>query len=96
MRWLLPENRKRFPCYVMAPQTDRGWARYDLTQKSDGPAKVVAGVGEGTRVALEIVNELRREFAIDERRIYLTGQSMGGAGVWNMIASQPNFYLLRE
>ena len=22
--WLLPENQKRFPCYVLAPQTDRG------------------------------------------------------------------------
>src|SRR5215217_5169649 len=26
--WALPENQKRFPCYVVAPQTDRGWARY--------------------------------------------------------------------
>src|SRR5258708_1605923 len=23
--WALPENQKRFPCYVLAPQTDRGW-----------------------------------------------------------------------
>src|SRR5690242_5428599 len=26
--WALPENQRRFPCYVVAPQTDRGWARY--------------------------------------------------------------------
>ena len=24
----LPENQKSFPCYVVAPQTDRGWMRY--------------------------------------------------------------------
>jgi predicted peptidase len=24
--WLLPENQKRFPCYVVAPQSDSGWS----------------------------------------------------------------------
>ena len=90
--WLLPENQKRFPCYVVAPQTDRGWARYDFSQQSQGPAKVLPGMGDGTRVALEVIDALRREFAIDERRIYVTGQSMGGAGVWNMISYRPHFF----
>ena len=33
-----------------------------------------------------------REFAIDERRIYVTGQSMGGAGTWHMTAQRPKFF----
>ncbi|HEV7550775.1 MAG TPA: phospholipase [Candidatus Angelobacter sp.] len=92
--WLLPENQKNFPCYVLAPQTDRGWARYDLSQQNEGPAKVLPGLGEGSRLALEIIDALRREFArsIDERRIYVTGQSMGGAGVWNVITHRPKFF----
>jgi len=44
--WLLPENQERFPCYVVAPQTDRGWAHYDSSQ-AEGPAKVLAGLGAG-------------------------------------------------
>src|SRR5580693_4879826 len=44
--WLLPENQTQFPCYVVVPQTDRGWARYDLSQQSEGPAKVLPGLGE--------------------------------------------------
>ena len=90
--WLLPQNQKKFPCYVIAPQTDRGWARYDLTQESNGKAQVMPGLGDGSRVALEVVDALRREFSIDDRRIYVTGQSMGGAGVWNIIAGRPNFF----
>jgi len=90
--WLLPENQKRFPCYVLAPQTDRGWARYDLSHKTEGPEKVLPGVGEGTQMALEVIDAVRHKFAIDERRIYVMGQSMGGAGVWNMIASRPKFF----
>jgi len=87
--WLLPENQKSFPCYVLAPQTDRGWIRYDFSQQ---PAKELPGFGDGARLALEIVDELRRNFAIDERRIYVEGNSMGGAGVWNMLANRPNFF----
>ena len=87
--WLLPKNQKRFPCYVVAPQTDRGWIRYDFSQQ---PALELAGFGDGSRLALEIVDALRREFAINERRIYIAGNSMGGAGVWNVLANRPNFF----
>lgn len=90
--WALAENQRRFPCYVVAPQTDRGWIRFDPTQTSDGAAKPIPGLGDGARLALEIVEELKRELAIDDRRIYVTGQSMGGAGVWNMLTHRPGFF----
>jgi poly(3-hydroxybutyrate) depolymerase len=87
--WLLPENQKRFPCYVVAPQTDRGWIRYDFSKQ---PALELAGFGDGSRLTLEIVDALCREFAIDEHRIYIAGNSMGGAGVWNVLANRSNFF----
>jgi len=90
--WLLPENQKRFPCYVLVPQTDRGWVRYDFSQQTEGRAKVLPGIGEGARMALEVVDAVRREFAIDDQRIYITGQSMGGAGTWNVITNRPQFF----
>jgi len=90
--WLLPENQKKFPCYVVVPQTDRGWVRYDLTQEDKGGPKILPGLGDGNRVALEVVDALIHEFPIDARRIYVTGQSMGGAGVWNILAYRPHFF----
>ena len=95
--WLLPENQKRFPCYVVVPQTDRGWIRYDFSQQ---PAKEIPGFGDGARLALEIVDRVCQEFThesahestIDQRRIYVTGQSMGGAGTWNVIANRPQLF----
>jgi predicted peptidase len=87
--WLLPENQRRFPCYVVAPQTDRGWIRYDVSHE---PATVLPGFGNGNRLALEIVDKLCREFAIDKQRIYIAGNSMGGVGVWNMLANRGNFF----
>jgi len=87
--WLLPENQRRFPCYVVAPQTDHGWSRYDLSKE---PAQPIPGLGEGNRLALEIVDRLCDELPIDKSRIYVTGQSMGGAGAWNIIAARPQLF----
>lgn len=90
--WALPENQKRFPCYVVAPQTDRGWVRYAPPSPGDTRARAIPGLGDGARMALEIIDTLRRELTIDERRIYVTGQSMGGAGAWNVITYRPRFF----
>jgi predicted peptidase len=90
--WALPENQKKFPCYVVAPQTDRGWVRYAPASPGDSVARVVPGLGDGARLVFEIIDGLRREFAIDERRIYVTGQSMGGAGTWHMTAQRPRLF----
>jgi predicted peptidase len=90
--WLLPENQKQFPSYVVVPQTNSGWVHYDLSQEEQGIVGLLPGLGDGARLALEIVALLSREFAIDERRIYVTGQSMGGAGVWHMMAQRPELF----
>ena len=93
--WLLPENQKRFPCFVVVPQTDSGWVKYDFSQ-DPGPPKVLPGLGDGARLALEIIDRLLHEFtheqSIDEQRIYVTGQSMGGAGTWHMTAQRPKLF----
>jgi len=89
--WLLPENQKRFPCYVVAPQTDRGWVKYDVSNGIDF-AKLIPGLGDGARLAFEIIDRLCQEFPIDRSRIYVTGQSMGGSGTWHMTAHRPKFF----
>lgn len=90
--WLLPENQKKFPCFVVVPQSDRGWVRYDLAKLDKGAFEMVPGLGQGAGMALQVVDAVVREFAIDERRIYVTGQSMGGAGTWNIITNRPKLF----
>ena len=90
--WALPANQKTYPCYVVVPQTDRGWVNYGPPAPGDSIARVVPGLGSGAKLALEIVNALSRELQIDQRRIYVMGQSMGGAGVWHMTAERPRLF----
>jgi len=90
--WALPENQKEFPCYVVVPQTDRGWVRYGPPAAADSESPVIPGLGDGARVAFEVIDELAKEFPIDKQRIYVTGQSLGGAGAWHMIAQRPRLF----
>lgn len=90
--WALPENQKEYPCYVVVPQTDRGWVRYGPPAAADSESPVIPGLGDGARVAFELIDELVKEFPIEKQRIYLTGQSMGGSGAWHMIAQRPKFF----
>lgn len=89
--WALPEMQLRHPCYIVVPQTDRRWLRYN-PERRPGQAGLVPGFGAGAAAAADIIDALRSEFAIDERRIYITGNSMGGAGTWHMLAHRADLF----
>jgi predicted peptidase len=80
--WTTPENQAKHPCFVVAPQCP------DNEAWSEGGAKPAAPLW----LALEILNELRRKFRIDPRRLYVAGQSMGGFGTWSIIFAHPETF----
>jgi predicted peptidase len=81
--WTLPENQTKNPCFVVAPQCPDGreWATVTGAQPT-----------AQLRLALEILEEIRRAFSIDARRLYVAGQSMGGFGTWAAITSRPGLF----
>lgn len=42
--------------------------------------------------ALEVLELVKKEFPIDTNRIYLTGHSMGGHGVWHLALAHPDLF----
>lgn len=88
--WALPENQKRYPCFVVAPQSDVNWPAVRLI---DGQMpEILPGSGRGGRLAIEIVESLLAELPIDPARVYVTGHSMGGAGTWHVLAQRPDLF----
>ena len=51
-------------------------------------------VGNKQRAAavMALIHSVIKEFPVDDRRIYITGQSMGGAGTWGMLAAYPDVF----
>jgi predicted peptidase len=87
----LPEARKRHSCFVVAPQCPPKdyWARFKIGSGDvlAVPAKEPTGP---TVLALELADALPKEFHIDQKRVYLTGASMGGFGTWDILARYPD------
>jgi predicted peptidase len=78
--WTTPEAQSKFPVFVLAPQTSdtKAWAR---PHANTPPVSI--------RLALEILDAIEKEYAIDLDRVYVVGQSMGGEGVWMTMAVAP-------
>jgi predicted esterase len=44
------------------------------------------------RDVIDVINEMKRDFSIDDDRVYLMGHSMGGYGSWSIAANNPNIF----
>jgi predicted peptidase len=76
--WTTPEQQAEHPAWVLVPQTETSWA----SRTEAGPTPVLTMV-------LQVLDAVSAEFPIDQRRIYVLGQSMGGGGVWSLVSLHP-------
>jgi predicted peptidase len=81
--WIDSTVQQKHSTFVLAPQSPprRRWSALD--------SKALA---VSARLMLELIEALQQEFNIDENRLYLTGQSLGGAGTWDIITKRPDVF----
>lgn len=81
-------NSKIFPCYVIAPQCPKGyrWVEVDWKLPSHVQPDTPSVYLQRTMLLLD---SLTKALNIDTNRIYITGLSMGGFGVWDAISRWP-------
>ncbi len=86
-----PEQRRKYPCFLIAPQCPSGkrWVEVDWSAKSHTLPKEPS---DPMRATLELIQSLQKELPIDSKRIYVTGLSMGGYGVWDALARKPELF----
>jgi len=85
------EIMNKYPAFVMAPQCPAGqqWGGINRLAKTETPEGQLAPALEAT---LKVVPVLQKEFSIGDRRIYLTGLSMGGYGSWRALEVRPELF----
>ena len=81
--WTREATQSKNPAFVVVPQTPEG-------ETWGGPEN--SELSPSARLMLEIVEGLLREFSIDRARLYLTGQSLGGYGTWDIIVRRPDMF----
>jgi len=86
-----PENRQKYPCFVVAPQCPEGKRWVEVDWNLDAHQQL-----EKDSVSLELTRELlanlQKVFRIDSKRIYVTGLSMGGFGTWDLVTRTPDLF----
>lgn len=75
--------QKQFPAIILAPQlrNGRGWVPWRSGQKPDD-----------INHAFAIFDAARRDYAVDNTRVYVMGVSMGGFATWYALAQRPEVF----
>lgn len=91
-----PENREKYPCFVLVPQCPRvsnwGYSVPDSVMASwqkPGRSPIPEGIASAV---FSLIDELSGEFSINDDRIYVTGHAMGGYGAWHFIITRPDLF----
>ncbi len=85
---LKDELRTKYPCFVIIPQCpkDKKWIETDWKLDAHTQPKEMSDVLSNV---LKIIKLTEKKYPIDSKRIYITGLSMGGFGVWDLITRFP-------
>ncbi|OAI51146.1 phospholipase [Planctomycetaceae bacterium SCGC AG-212-F19] len=90
-QFLRPEMRKQYPCFVVAPQCPAAFKWVDADW-SAAAHKLPAEPTEPMRLTIALLEALPKDWAIDTKRVYVTGLSMGGFGAWDIAARRPELF----
>ena len=87
-----PAVQAQYPAFLLTPQcpADAKWV--DTPWEAGSYPLGNVPVSAPMKLVLEILDAVQKEFNIDSARIYVTGQSMGGYGTWNIIQHRPEIF----
>lgn len=84
-------NRKKYPCFILIPQCtkEHPWVRFPGFPNSiatpDTPTT-------STKLTLELIASLKKEFPVKPKHIYITGLSLGGEGTFDFLSRAPKLF----
>ena len=81
--WAKPEEQAKHPCFVLAPQARDTWT--DDSVATNNPR-------EDLEMAVKVLHRVIESYDIDKSRLYATGVSDGGFGVWALNEIYPDLF----
>jgi len=83
------ESQKKYPAYILAPQFPDRSSDYVLDKDRN---ILVSNPRSSLKAVLKLIESLKKELNIDEKRIYAVGFSMGGSTVINSLSVRPDLF----
>jgi predicted peptidase len=91
--WAKPEEQKKHPCFILAPQArDTYEGGFAITRDESNAINLsrVFEFSKDLKVANRILDKVVSEYNVDKNRLYCVGLSQGGLGTWNLNTTYPN------
>lgn len=85
-------TQQKQPCFVLMPQCPDGKQWVDTPWDKGSYSLDKVKISDQMALALEILDNVMKEYSIDPDRVYVSGQSMGGFATWDAIMRRPNFF----
>jgi predicted peptidase len=83
--------QEKYPAFIVAPQCPKGkkWNEVEwLAASHVTPEKP----SEPFATLIPLIDALKKDLPVDEKRLYLTGLSMGGYGTWDLLTRLPDTF----
>jgi predicted esterase len=98
--WAKPAEQARHPCFVLAPQNPKITGAFTLSPYGNRGWTTLLSRGFGSPYQPEpplaavytLLKKVLGEYAIDQDRLYATGLSMGGFGIFALNAAHPDTF----
>lgn len=77
------DNQAKYPSFILAPQCppNKFWG-------DSGSREAIAEM----KMVIEILDKVRAGYAVDSRRLYVMGISLGGYGTWDIVTRRPTTF----
>jgi len=95
--FLDPQVRKDFPAIIIMPQCPANayWSAVTI-DRTKTPLDLQFNYAEGPttplKLAIELVRHITKEEAVDKKRVYISGLSMGGMGTFESVYRYPKLF----
>lgn len=96
--FLQAENRRNFPAIVIFPQCPKNsyWSSLNVKRKEGKQSKFEFPYDKqataSMNLSIKLVQDLLDKGLLDEKRIYISGLSMGGFGTFEALVRHPNLF----
>jgi len=95
--FLEPANRQAYPCILIVPQCpeDSYWASVKF-ERTKYPLELdfnyAYDITRGLQLAIDLTKNIIKSEAVDKKRVYITGMSMGGMGTLEAVYRYPKLF----
>lgn len=85
-------QQSKNPSYILIPQCPIAKKWVNCYWTSGNYDMSILEITNELEIVNELIDDIVEKYNIDRSRIYLTGQSMGSYGVWDLSVRKPNFF----